>query len=101
MNIKGYLIAAFITVSVPLMAEDAKKDTCAGIDKLAMTIMEHRQRGTSLKLILGTLKGNEFNSIVLDAYDSPRYSVKSNQQKAISEFTNKWHVACLKVSLKL
>lgn len=47
--------------------------------------------------MLELVKDNKaVESIVLDAYDFPKFSVDENKQEMVSDFSDRWLMACIK-----
>lgn len=101
--LKKYLLAISLTVlSSSLMAEEMASNSmeneeyCEAISRLSEGIMKSRQAGVSLSDSLGIAQTEVTRMIVLDAWESPRYSTKSVIQREVDDFRDKWHLGCLK-----
>lgn len=91
---KHIITAAIIALTSPAWAEEPK-DTCLSLGELAQTMMEHRQAGTSISTLMPHLNGNKAaTSMLVSAYEEPRYSSDEYQTRAIQDFRNDWETAC-------
>lgn len=73
----------------------AERASCAEIGSLAHTIMEARQSGTPMSRVMEILE--DFPAappLVIAAYGTPRFSTKSYQAEAASDFRNEVEVLC-------
>lgn len=101
--LKNHVLAITLTVlSSPLMAEGLGGDEmntdelCDGLSSLSEKIMEARQAGVSLSNALGIVQTEATRMIVMDAWESPRYSTESVIQREIEDFRDRWHLTCLR-----
>ena len=101
--LKNHVLAITLTVlSSPLMAEGLAGDEmntdemCDGLSSLSEKIMEARQAGVSLSNALGIVQTEATRMIVMDAWESPRYSTESIIQREIEDFRDRWHLTCLR-----
>ena len=101
----GKLCAA-LTLCLGLIVSDvasADDKTCSRAAKVAEHLMMARQRGVSLEDALEALSSypasaHKFvRALVMDAYSVPRFNSPEYQQRAIGEFRDEAHLACLKV----
>lgn len=89
-------------ISSPLMAQESGEEKlendnyCETVSNLSENIMKSRQRGASLSDALGISPLEIVRTIVLDAWETPRYSMESLSQREIDDFRDKWHLLCLK-----
>ena len=91
---KKLSLAAVLALSV-FSVQAEEEDYCESIGELATVIMQNRQKGVDLSKMLALAKDNDgVKAIVLDAYNSPRYSTDTYKNDAISDFSNKWVLAC-------
>lgn len=75
----------------------ASSSTCIKFEELATKIMRDRQAGTPVGQVLARTGGDDLlRKVVLEAYDTPRFGSDKYQQRAITEFANKWAVECYK-----
>ena len=77
--------------------------TCVDMAGIAKLIMEKRQQGVSMADMLQLNKDLSYEAldwIVIDAYDTPRYTTDSIVQRTVTEFQNKIHLDCIKVNVK-
>ena len=105
--ITKYLVAAVATVlltSVTIYKEAQAQVICEAVDRLAKSIMEARQSGAALSDMLKVLDGPNnkttgpfVRAVVMEAFEQPRYSTESMQQKTITEFANQQMLMCVKI----
>lgn len=84
--------------------------TCAAAGKAGASIMQARQNGVPLNLLLDALpkasKPSEeavvklIRVFVIVAYARPRFELPENRQLAVTEFSNTVQIACLKNTLQ-
>lgn len=81
-------------------ADDSDAYTkCSHFNGLAEAIMKNRQNGISISKQIENLPNNEIKEIVISmimsAYDSPRYHTESNQRRAVQDFVNECYMICV------
>ena len=90
------LSVALLTAGV-VQAEDEIGHKCEVIHRSAAAIMTAYQRGVPIVEALGVAEDDKLmRDMVLEAYDSTRYTPQDFQQRAIERFANEWAVACYK-----
>ena len=105
------LAIILLLLATTLHAEtfEDKHTVCAAFSSFAETAMEVRQEGKSLHQITTDMLESkdlpdELNKLLLKivyaAYDTPRYSSTSYQQKAIQDFSNEIYAGCMEDALK-
>lgn len=85
-------------LATPVLADDSL-EICAEIGKLSETIMEKRQAGVSMAEMMAVAKGEAkelAQTLVIDAYDQPRYQTPDVQRRTIGDFRDKWYLVCVK-----
>jgi len=98
--IKVYVLCgvfAFAGLPSTLLAQEGEEAvaSCASFGDLAVTIMTGRQNGVALSTMMEIAAGNDIvRSIILSAYDKPRYSTPSVQNETIQDFRNDVELAC-------
>ena len=97
---KNLILAALLTLSTSVIAEEVKKTTCEEIEGLSRAIMDARQAGVALVDVTKIMKGSVLAPIVIDAYSVPLWSVDANKERAVSEFANSIYLICLKNKAK-
>lgn len=89
-----------ITMLLSATAGAASDDHCTNIAMLAESVMDSHQAGVSISEVLGSAKEAGIEGIiqpmVIEAYDSPRFSTEPMKKKKVGEFRDKWHLRCLK-----
>ena len=89
-TIKATMAAAALWVT-PVFAQE---DPCIILGELAATIMELRQGGANMGDVI-SLSDNELaRMLVIEAYDTPRFSTEGYKQQAIADFANGVMVVC-------
>lgn len=91
--------------SLSSVAEE-QRDPCLWVSNLAERIMKSRQNEVPMAKIMGVVSSGEApaemrkiaKSMVIDAYESPAYSVEENKAKAVSKFQNEMYLACVKAT---
>lgn len=82
----------------------ARGSGCATIGDMAGAMMQARQSGTSLSEALSIVRSVGADdpvaaalaeAVVLEAWSAPRMSAPENQRRAVEEFRDNWHLACL------
>jgi len=80
-----------------LAAEGEEQASCEQIADVAKSVMSGRQGGVSMGALVGIAKGNALiEKMVVEAFESGRYSTKQVQDRQISEFRDKWFLWCFK-----
>lgn len=80
----------------------ADKIDCDQLSTLAKAIMKNRQANVDLGDAIKLAGGNEYiQSMIIEAWQTPGYQVKSNQQREIQNFGNKYYLACLGANKEL
>jgi hypothetical protein len=97
-------VSAVSAVSATAIASEGD-DLCMALAGAAGTTMEARQEGIPVTRLLALVKPYEdedegvgvlLRGIILQAYDSPRFSTAKYRNEAIAEFQNQTLVNCLK-----
>lgn len=82
--------------------QSIKNATCLMLGQLAEGVMTARQSGKPISTVLGTLDGgssdidNLARTIIIEAYEEPRWNGSEYQSRAITEFENSVMVRCYK-----
>jgi len=90
-------------ISPVYAAEDDKMATCEDWEALAVNIMSARQNGVQMSKMMGILKSEDDKTVkmlIIEAYDSPKYSGEKYKKESISEFSNKVFLDCTRVKSK-
>lgn len=95
----GMLAVALITS--PAGAAEDLDAVCSMMGTMAKEIMLTRQAGVPMSEVRGKLLAQPSNpanqliaTVILEAYQEPRYSVEENQQRAADDFRNKVELSC-------
>tara|TARA_R110000803_G_C11762451_1_gene294117 strand:+ start:97 stop:375 length:279 start_codon:yes stop_codon:yes gene_type:complete len=91
---------------IPLLAQ-ARPDTCLNIKNVASSVMQARQAGAEAQVLVGALgktKKEEWlyrahMQIIIEAYQIRVYATEMYKKRIISEFANKYYIACWKGSV--
>lgn len=73
-------------------------EACKSIETFAETVMESRQGGMAMSSAMNITDNPLLASIVVEAYERPRFNSEDIQRKTIEEFKNKHYLACIKAS---
>lgn len=96
------LTLALAILSSPLLAQEPTEEPvetdeyCETISQLSEQVMISRQRGAPLSETLGISELDIVRTIVMDAWETPRFFMESLSQREIDDFRDKWHLTCLK-----
>jgi hypothetical protein len=91
---------------IPLLAQ-ARPDACLNIKNVASTIMQARQAEVEAQVVVAKL-GREVKEewlyrahmqIIIEAYQIRVYATDMYKKRIISEFANKYYIACWKGSM--
>ena len=83
-------------------AKDEKNSSdglCSSVSTTAAEIMKARQNGVAMSKLIDLFKKDDaaiFRRLTISAYESPRYSTESMQEKSIQDFENKAFLDCYK-----
>lgn len=78
---------------------------CTSVSEMAGSIMKGRQAEVSMAKMMKATSGdpqmdNLGADIIKDAYKTSAFRTPENQNRAVSEFENKWFSACLEARSK-
>jgi hypothetical protein len=89
-----------LTMATTAQAEITREDMlerCGQVSNLAAAIMEERQSGVTMQVMMERLKGSEFSlSLVMAAYKQRQNMSEEHQQKSVNEFANLVYLKCAK-----
>lgn len=90
------LILAVALLSTAATAQ-AEANNCLIIEEYARTVMDVRQGGMSLKIVISTIDEHDKigHKIVIAAYNKPHYMTASMKQRTIDDFANSAYLECL------
>jgi hypothetical protein len=93
---KLILAAALIAASTSATTANAEEGMdCEAIEALAKQIMIARQNNMPISRLMSVAGGNPgIESMVVRAYDEPRFSTRDYQQNAINDFANEAASTC-------
>ena len=90
------LILAALFLPTLAIAEETDFEICQSYSTYAEIVMENRQLGVDMASAYELVKDEKLlSTILMSAYDSPRYSTQVVKDNAISDFKNKWFLACI------
>lgn len=79
-------------------------EACAQMASTAESIMRARQNGIAMQKVLEVASGSKsaavkdgFRTIIMMAYDQPRFSTQENKQRAIDDFRDEMQLYCMKL----
>lgn len=72
------------------------KATCDQLADLARLAMEARQIGVPLRTMMAGGKDTIMADMLTEAYGTPAYSIRENQDRVIQDFEDKWYLRCVK-----
>lgn len=106
MNTKKTVTGALVAlVMVALPAPAVATPACVQISGLAGAMMMSRQNGKALEDVFESIRSTipdkpdvikTLQTVAMEAYSHPRYSVKANQDKAVMDFRNETFLHCLR-----
>ncbi|MGX9996688.1 hypothetical protein [Vibrio sp. JZG120] len=83
-------------IAMPLRAEEWM-EICEKYGSLATSIMNNRQVGVSMSKMMEAVDGDKLlQNLIIEAYDSPRFSTDKMQKKATERFRDDTYLACVK-----
>lgn len=100
----GAIVGAALAAanSVFAQANDAI-EVCTSVGELAESIMQHRQSGTSMSLLMSVVtegldddsaSRNVVAGMIRSAYGEPRFSTDRMQRRSIEDFRNSYEAMC-------
>ena len=90
---KNLIVALTLFAASPVMAEGL----CTDIEEIATAVHEARSAGVSVTRMMELANGSQvIETIVLDAYDRPRYQTEQVIIRDRQEFVNKWVMHCIR-----
>ena len=86
-----------LIILAALMSFQANAETsyCDHMSDLAASIMRNRQAGVPASKMYKVTENKALQSMVLMAYDKPRFTVKSYINESIEEFRDEIYVLCV------
>ena len=101
---KVLLTAIFIlAMAMPVMAEEDAHTICSAWGALAESVMQGRQNGVPMQAMIEVLIDPEdvvINRMMIEAYETSRFSTHDYQQRAISTFRDAWYLDCYKTFMR-
>jgi hypothetical protein len=88
---------AFVAMASFDVLADNKK-TCNGIEYFSRMVMEHRQMGTPMREVMELIDSKDefINSVIMSAYEAPKYSTEKHKKEEVNNFADAYYLACLK-----
>lgn len=91
-------IVLFI-MAMPVQAE-GWREVCDSVGKLATKVMEYRQSGVSMSVMMGSISEGELSTlieeVIISAYDKPRYISERMQRRVVEEFRDGTYLECVR-----
>lgn len=97
-------ISTVLLIALNAHGKDDKSSTdglCTSVSTTAAEIMKARQNGVPMSKLIEIFKKDDaaiFRRLTISAYESPRYSTESIQEKSIQDFENKAFLDCYKAT---
>jgi len=98
LRLAPWLLSAFILCAAIWHTNANAETNCESVAGFAETVMEARQKGVSLVKMMQATDNKLLQAIIMEAYETPRYSTEEYQARKIGEFRDSWYLACLKNS---
>lgn len=94
------IFTALVLTAVAITANAGSSiQYCAGIADAAHMTMQARQSGVDMgRLLELTDNDSLLTEMVIQAYESPKFSTESYKTESAQEFKNTYYVACLKAA---
>lgn len=93
------ILAVILSLPVSVYAGDYIQ-TCAKLGGVAEKTMIKRQEGFPMQKLMEVVAVGDLRemmeSLIIAAYDSPRYATAGMQQKAVEDFRNDVYLQCVK-----
>jgi len=94
---KKLTIAIIAAIGMTAAIEATADNPCEELHELATSVMTARQNGAAMPELMRIAGDNPLvRAIVQDAYNAPRYSTNSVQQREIADFANTVYAQCIK-----
>lgn len=91
-----------IAMTTTVFAEDDWYARCESLASLAEVVMRNRQDGVAMSKMMKntpkTIFKSVIESLIITAYDTPRFSTKKMQQRATEDFRDEIYLECIKQS---
>ena len=88
-----------LIVALALATPLAHAINCQEVGTLAAKVMEARQVNVSMSNMMKIAQDNNnslMKTMVIEAYEKPRFSTEEYQNNAIQDFRSFWELACYK-----
>lgn len=85
----------FFVLTLSVYAEEEKPNVCETLAKTAAYIMGKRQENVTITELLKETENNLIKSLIMGAYEKPRYATKDRKINAINDYQNDIHLSCL------
>lgn len=96
------MAAALVFTPAAVKAES----TCDNIASLAASVMEAHQSAVPLSEVMKMIGNKEHaaakelaTEMAMSAYSETRWHTEYSKMRSVSDFRDKWHMACLKSSM--
>lgn len=91
---KTIIATVALVVATPVFS--GEQSFCKSLGELAYGIMELRQEGLPMSMVMGISEDKLVQGMVMDAYNRPRFSTDSYKQEAMENFRNDVEALCYK-----
>lgn len=78
---------------------NADAEFCESLESAAKSLMKARQTGVEMSAAMKAAEGSEYlSTMVVMAYEEPRWSAQENKRKATQDFSNLVYLECHKAT---
>lgn len=102
-SVVGITLAAAMTVTTMGVKADS---ACDNIASLAASVMDAHQSAVSLSAVMKMIEKKEHaaakevaTEMAMSAHSETRWHTEHSKMRAVSDFRDKWHMACLNSSM--
>lgn len=85
------------------ISNESVVDSCTAIENMAETIMDRRQSGVKMSILMDIAKESKdkslsriITSLIIEAYEKPRYNTEKHKRRVIEDFRNNAFLNCYK-----
>ncbi|MFW2098516.1 hypothetical protein ACG9ZL_20270 [Acinetobacter sp. ULE_I057] len=95
-----------LTPSFCFAETNVNKNFCKTLSEKTKVIMELRQDGVNINRLYENIENvppdlkEILDNIIIDAYQTRKYSSSTMKDEAVNEFVNRWYLACRKAGFK-
>ena len=93
---KTLIVATALATLMALSTNAASADLCKVMADTAELMMQARQRGVPMQVIMDAAEMKSHKRMVVEAYETPRYITKEVQLRQVQNFRDRWYMWCFK-----